>query len=161
MASRALLQTVDRAGILCRVVRRGRHFHCGLCRNHYDFEIQALSCVERCWKEVLGAEPVVPRKHAGRLEYRCRFCARDHDSRDKAEACAMECRSTRDDRLALLIEVIGMPLPPAPERRIKPRAAPVVPLKPRPKKKPVPAAKAPEAKTTTDKSKDPAYADVK
>ena len=161
MASRALIHTVDRAGVLCRVVRRGRHFNCGLCRNSYDFEIQALSCVERCWHEALSGEHVLPRKHGGHVLYRCRFCARDYKKHSEAEGCAAECRAVRDDRLALLIEVIGMPLPPAPERKIKPRAAmaKLLPMKQKAKKKAAPKAAADDS--GADRTNDPAYADVK
>lgn len=161
MASRALIQTVDRAGVLCRVVRRGRHFNCGLCRNSYAVEIEALSCVERCWQETLCADPVLVRKLPAHVEYRCRFCARDHKSHALAVSCATECRAFRDDRLALLIEVIGMPLPPAPERKIKPRRAlaPLLPLQPKVKKSAVPKVTA--DKVEVDGTLDPAYADVK
>ncbi len=91
VAAKPVLQ--HRAGVVKRVVRRNRIFVCGLCRDEHPKEEEAMGCVESCWEEILALTPVLPRRRGVSMSYRCRFCARDHESQSAAGACAADCRA--------------------------------------------------------------------
>lgn len=126
---------------LRRVVRRGDTFICGVCRSCYDDEREALSCIDRCWQETLQLDPVVLARRALKVSYRCRFCARDYDTRPAAESCARECLASRQRKYAREAELsdLGGDLPPPPRRTPKARpvlmAQPVVMARPLPRPK--------------------------
>lgn len=111
---------------LRRVVRRGDSFICGVCRSCYGDEREALSCIERCWQETLQLDPVVLARRALKVSHRCRFCARDYDTRPAAESCARDCLVSRQKKYAREAELfdLGSDLPPPPKRT--PKARPVL-----------------------------------
>lgn len=88
----ALFSHRSRYAILRKVVRVGGDFVCGICREHYDSESEAWSCLQMCWQEVLASDPVVTRPVVGGVQYRCRFCSRDYTAHHEALVCAEACR---------------------------------------------------------------------
>ena len=96
------------AGTICRVIRQGAAYYCGMCRTAHGSFSHALNCVRECWEEVLSWDPVIMRRYGrGKVHYRCRFCARDHASRDLASQCAADCRERFKIRFALELEAWG------------------------------------------------------
>ena len=90
----------NRAGTIKRVIRQGATFVCGLCRSTYQREGTALECLETCWIEILALDPVIVKPRSASVAFRCRFCARDHESRDAALDCADDCRDRHEFEFA-------------------------------------------------------------
>ena len=96
------------AGTVCRVIRQGAHFYCGMCRSSYESFSHAMSCVRECWKEILTWDPVICRTPLrGKVQFRCRFCARDYSTNDLAAQCAADCRERFKVRFAMEMEAWG------------------------------------------------------
>lgn len=112
-----------RAGAIKRVLRRGQHFLCGLCRSAYADESDAVGCLTECWSDLLRLDPVMPRRRGLSTIFRCRFCARDHATRQEADACAQECRGRQQARHDAELELYAaLDVLPAP-RKFKRRAS--------------------------------------
>ena len=96
------------AGAICRVIRQGSVYLCGMCRSPYASFSHGMSCVQDCWEEVLRLDPVIARRQGrNAVLYRCRFCARDYPSRELASHCATDCRERFKIRFALEMEAWG------------------------------------------------------
>lgn len=123
-----------RIGIFRRVVRCEGAFICGLCRGQYQHEPEALSCLRRCWSEVLQSEGVLTYRERAGLRYKCRFCARRHEQRQAAQECAEACKSRFQQRqefeFALLVHEAEGDLPPPPVRRSARKVQPSLRLLP-------------------------------
>ena len=127
----------ERAGTIRRVIRRGYQFICGLCREIYLDPRQAQGCLSQCWQELLRLPPVIQRTKGNlKRPFRCRFCARDHQSLKCANACANDCLSAARQRYEMerkelpLIETKPLKL-----RRKGPRAVPSLRVQPPPLKR--------------------------
>lgn len=143
------------AGTICRVIRQGVHFYCGMCRSSYKSFSHAMSCVRECWEEILTWDPVISRPPLrGKVHFRCRFCARDYGAHDMAAQCAADCRERFKVRFALEMEAWGQ----VEDLSSKPlgRRRPLRPLKlvvlPVMKKKPVKEASAKDGSHEEPKS---------
>jgi hypothetical protein len=92
--------------------------------------------VRSCWSEFLAGDPVLKRRRGEGDVWRCRFCARDHDSQASARRCAAECKekhlalhdlevSETDDGSAAAGGPKGRPLRAATRAYVPLRAVPV------------------------------------
>lgn len=84
-----------------RVIRRGLHFLCGVCRKTYTGESAAAHCLEGCLRRWLGAGDTVNEvKEGAAKRYRCHFCKRIFDSKSAAKVCADACRAETESHAA-------------------------------------------------------------
>ena len=138
--SSAQLQ-VRGAGTIRRVVRQGHVFLCGMCRDSFDNFSDAISCVRHCWEEVLLLDPVIERRFPAKtVMFRCRFCARDHETHELADHCAKDCKDNLSARFALEIDAWGLPqeevLLKRTKRKVRPQVQ-AVSMQPMLKRKPI------------------------
>lgn len=124
----------NRAGTIRRIIRRGHHYLCGLCRSGFEIEGEALGCLQECWSELLSLEPLLIRRRGRGVIYRCRFCARDYRQVPDAEECAAECRDRHVHRYELELLAHDVVEAPRPLRKIARPVPPPVRLAPPPKK---------------------------
>ncbi len=159
----ALQLQPSRAGTVRRIIRRGVHFACGLCRSDYLVEGQAQSCVQRCWGDLLALDPVIRKRRFITTAYRCRFCARDYATHGDAEGCAKACRTQhvwRHEHEQSLTD--QSTLPPPKRQKAKPTTPylAMVRLAPPPRKGVAAKAKAKTAGEEASETGNPINADI-
>lgn len=109
-----------------RVLRQGDRFTCGVCRKVYGREADAETCLAQCLHAHLNPSTAIVAEVAGASKrYRCHFCKRLHDDKERAKQCAAACKAKSQAAIAAeaAVKVAAAPVS-QPSPMLMPTAAP-------------------------------------
>lgn len=79
---------------ILRVLRKDGLHLCGICRAAYHHHTAAVSCLNRCWKQISEeGQGITLITDLGQEKYLCLFCFRSYRLPGEAQACAEDCCS--------------------------------------------------------------------
>ena len=84
---------INKPFALKKVLRQGRQYLCGVCRQTYPFRKHAEQCLVRCLGTLSARGGVQDDEdQKGARRYRCGYCKRLYDIREQAVNCAETCK---------------------------------------------------------------------
>ena len=75
-----------------RLLKRGRIWICGMCRNEYKKKISSEKCLKRCIEVSLQQAGTYPVSTKFGWKHKCSICNRIYDDKNMADKCVAQCK---------------------------------------------------------------------